>query len=295
MRVVHFSRNFGHQPALNAGLVYACGDAVIVMDSDLQDTPTAIPQFLAQWEQGNQVVYAVRLGRKEAPWEKFLFYAFYRILKAIVTTPLPADAGNFGLIDRRVVDEMLRIPDCDRYFPGLRNWVGFRQCGVPVERHARHDDRPRVSLKQLFLLAKTAIFGFSRAPLSMFYGIAGISFSVFVACSLFALYHRLVTHLAIPGWTSVTMINALFGALNALGIGILGEYVVRIYDQVRQRPPFVVARTSNVRAERLASSADVPIEAVIHGELQQLSQEVRSSFVEPAGGPSWRPGVVTRS
>ncbi|MDA1179461.1 MAG: glycosyltransferase family 2 protein, partial [Planctomycetota bacterium] len=277
VRVIHFSRNFGHQPAVHAGLTYARGDAVVVMDSDLQDSPTALPEFLACWEQGYQVVYAVRTRRKEAVWKKFLFFAFYRVLNSLVTTELPADAGNFGLMDRVVVDEILKIPDCDRYFPGLRNWVGFRQTGIPVERLARHDDHPRVTLRQLFSLAKAAIFGFSRAPLSMFYGIAILSFALFLVCSVYTLYHRFVTHLAIPGWTSVTMVSALFGALNALGISVLGEYVVRIYDQVRQRPSFVVARTTNFsERERCSRQVDLLTEVALHEDVTQLSHEVQT-------------------
>lgn len=294
VRVIHLSRNFGHQPAVHAGLVYARGDAVIVMDSDLQDSPAALPEFIARWEQGYQVVYAVRTGRKEAIWKKFLFYAFYRVLNSIVTTELPADAGNFGLMDRIVVDEILRIPDCDRYFPGLRNWVGFRQTGLPVERLARHDVHPRVTLRQLFSLAKTAIFGFSRAPLSMFYGIAGLSFALFLFCSGFTLYHRFVTHLAIPGWTSVTMVSALFGALNALGISVLGEYVVRIYDQVRQRPPFIVARTANLDThERHCSQLNSQPEVVLHEDITQLSQDVQVVLREGVSNIQCQPSVVS--
>lgn len=246
VRVVHFSRNFGHQAAVQAGLVHASGDLLIVMDSDLQDDPAAIPRMIEQWEHGYDVVYAVRTERKESWWKRSLFHAFYRVLNAISNTPIPADAGNFGLIDRRVAEQVAHLVDCDRFFPGLRRWVGFRQTGVTVERLARYDEKPRVSLTGLFRLAKTAIFSFSTFPLTVFYIFAGLSLTVFVAVTLFALYHRLVTGLAIPGWTSITLVAAFFGALNALGIAILGEYVTRIFDQVRARPQFIVARTANL-------------------------------------------------
>ncbi len=245
IRVLHLSRNFGHQAAVQAGLEYARGDAVVVMDSDLQDDPAAITEFLAHWRAGYDVVYAVRHSRKESPPKRFLFYAFYRILNAVAEIPIPQDAGNFGLVDRTVVKHILQLSDRDRFYPGLRRWVGFRQIGVRVERLARHDSRPRVSLKQLFGLAKTAVFSFSRVPLAVFYMVAVAS--AFVCCGLtaFTLYHKLLTGLATPGWTSITMAASFFGALNALGIAILGEYVIRIYDQVRARPLYLVSRQVN--------------------------------------------------
>ncbi len=258
IRVVHLSRNFGHQAAVQAGLIHARGDAVVLMDSDLQDDPAAIVDFLEQWRAGYDVVYAVRFNRKESPPKRFLFYVFYRVLNAISEMPIPQDAGNFGLVDRTVVDHILQLTDRDRFYPGLRRWVGFRQIGVPVERHARHDDKPRVSMRQLFRLAKSAIFSFSRVPLAMFYSVAALSLLVCAGLCGFTMYHKLFTGLAIPGWTSITMVASFFGALNSLGIAILGEYVIRIYDQVRARPMFIVARKVNF--DRRASEEE-PVEA----------------------------------
>lgn len=247
VRVLHFSRNFGHQAALHAGLSHARGDAVIVMDSDLQDDPAALKLFIEQWQAGYDVVYAVRSERQENLIKRGLFLAFYRVLNRISHTPMPMDAGNFGLIDRRVAEEIASVIDRDRYYPGLRSWVGFRQTGVPVARGRRYDDRPRVSLRGLFRLAKTAIFSFSGVPLSVFYLISGLSLAACIGVAGFALYHKLFTGLAIPGWASTTMIGSFFGALNALGIGILGEYAIRIYDQVRARPHYIVARHTEAR------------------------------------------------
>ncbi len=245
VRVLHLSRNFGHQAAVQAGLAHATGDAVIVMDADLQDDPACLPRFIEKWQAGYDVVYAQRTGRKENWIKRLLFFAFYRVLNAVSTTPIPNDAGNFSLIDRSAVRHVASLTECDRYLPGLRTWVGFRQTGIPVERGARHDDRPRVSMLGLFKLAKTAIISFSRVPLSLFYTIAVVSVLVCMGCTAFTLYHRLLTDLAIPGWTSITIVASFFGAINALGIGVLGEYVVRIYDQVRARPQFIVARSVN--------------------------------------------------
>lgn len=240
--VVHLSRNFGHQSAVQAGLEHADGDVVILMDSDMQDDPNALALFLEAWENGSDVVYAQRRNRKESLPKKFLFHSFYRVLNAISDSPIPSDAGNFSLMDRRVVDAMLRLPETDRYLPGIRSWTGFRQTGVPVDRLARHDDHPRVSLAGLFRLAKTAIFSFSSFPLTLFNGIAALSGTLCLLCMAFVLYHKLFTGDAIPGWTSLVMIASFFGALNALGIGVLGEYVIRIYDQVRQRPLYITER-----------------------------------------------------
>ena len=245
VRIVHLSRNFGHQPAVQAGVSHASGDVIVLMDSDMQDDPSAIQKFLQKWEEGFEVVYAIRTKRKENAIKRMLFYSFYRVLNAIATTPIPMDAGNFSLIDRRVAQQVTNMSERDRFFPGLRHWVGFRQIGVTVERLARHDEQPRVSTAQLFALAKTAIFGFSRAPLNLFYVFAFLSLVVFATSVAFTLFHKFFTQLAIPGWTSITMLASLFGMLNSLGICVLGEYVVRIYDQVRARPGFVVARRVN--------------------------------------------------
>ena len=254
VRVVHFSRNFGHQAAVQAGLLHATGDAVIVMDSDLQDDPSAIREFLAKWQAGYDVVYAVRENRKESLIKRSLFFWFYRILNLLSGTSIPKDAGNFGLVDRRVVLQIAGMTDCDRFYPGLRRWVGFRQIGILVERGARHDDEPRVFMFQLFQLAKTAVFSFSSFPLTMFYGIAALSLVVCLASIGFSLYHKFLTGLAIPGWSSMTMTASFFGAINALGIGILGEYVARIYDQVRARPQFIVSRIMNFESPQDTNS-----------------------------------------
>ncbi len=252
--VIHFSRNYGHQAAVQAGLEHAHGDAVIVMDSDLQDDPAALPKFLAAWKQGYDIVYATRTERKEAAWKRFLFSSFYRVLNSISSVEIPLDAGNFSLIDRQVLNQLNKLPERERYFPGLRSWVGYRQLGIEIERLARYDDNPRVSLMGLFRLAKTAIFSFSNVPLTMFYLIGIVSFLISGALAGFAMYHKLITAAAIPGWTSTTMVVSFFGAINALGIAILGEYAARIYDQVRARPNYLVQRQSGLETAALPSS-----------------------------------------
>ena len=276
IQVVHFSRNFGHQAAVHAGLLHAQGDAIILMDSDLQDDPACLPRFVEAWQSGHDVVYAIRTDRKENAIKRFLFYSFYRVLNQLVASPLPMDAGNFSLLDRRVAQEICRLSESDRYFPGLRNWVGFRQTGITVERLARHDDHPRVTVWQLFRLAKTAIFGFSSVPLSVFYFIGAASLLVCLGTCAFCLYHKIVTGLAIPGWTSITISASFFGSLNAMGIAILGEYVARIYDQVRQRPQFVVAR--NVRSGKSQTEASDGQEREILHSIESLQNSTGLIF-----------------
>ncbi len=246
VRVIHFSRNFGHQAAIQAGLASATGDVVLLMDSDMQDAPEALSRLLLQWQAGYDVVYAVHSERPERWWKRTLFGAFHRLLSKISTTPIPVDAGNFSLMDARVVRAIMRLGEHERYLPGLRSWVGFRQKGIEIRRSARYDGQPRVSLRGLWRLAKTAVFSFSTFPLAVFSLIGCTALAVFLGLSSFSLFCRVFTDLAVPGWTSHVLVASFFGAVNALGISILGEYVVRIYDQVRRRPMYLVDRVVNV-------------------------------------------------
>ena len=260
VRVIHLSRNFGQQAAVQAGMAHARGDAVVLMDSDMQDAPEAIPRFIQQWRAGCDVVYAVRRQRKEGRLKRFLFAAFHRLMSRVACVEVPTDAGNFSLIDCRVARQIAALGESDRYFPGLRSWVGFRQQGIEVERNARYDSSPRVSFYGLCRLAKTAVFSFSSLPLTVFYVIGVAATGLFLGLSCFSLYCKLFTNYAIPGWTSHILAGSFFGALNALGICILGEYVIRIYDQVRGRPPYLIDRTVNVpeNAEADDRSGDAP-------------------------------------
>ncbi len=236
---VRLSRNFGHQAALQAGLDEARGDVIVVMDSDLQDDPRALPRFFEAWRAGHDVVYAIRTHRKESLLKRGLFYTFYRILQAVVDVPIPVDAGNFGLLDRRVVNHLRAFPERTRFFPGLRNWVGFRQIGVPVERLSRYDAVPRVSFWQLVRLAKTAVFGFSSVPIALFTGLAAMTSLAFVLTTT-ATVGVWLTGFPLPAGTHTVLTVLFFAALNSSGIAVLGEYVVRILDQVQGRPAYLV-------------------------------------------------------
>lgn len=285
IRVVHFSRNFGHQPAVHAGLKHARGDAVVLMDSDMQDDPQAVGKMLTEWERGFDVVYAVRTKRKESLVKRTLFHSFYRLMNRVGSINVPMDAGNFGLLDRAVVNNILAVGDHERYLPGIRSWVGFRQTGVEVERLARHDETPRVSVWQLFRLAKSAIFGFSRAPMAAFSWCAGIMAATFVAlfaatatCSLYSV--------TVPTWMTTLATTSFFAALNAVGIAIVGEYVVRIHDQVRNRPRYIVARTTNTKTvhdapQREQSAADID-ELELLNQVDEISRDLKENSIDRA-------------
>jgi polyisoprenyl-phosphate glycosyltransferase len=245
IRVVHLSRNFGRQAAVQAGLAHAGGDAVVLMDSDMQDAPEAIPRFIAAWRAGYDVVYAIRAGRKESLLVRLLCSAFNRLLSAVASVPMSAETGVFGLIDRRVAQKIIHLFESDGYFPGLRAWVGLQQTGIEVERNAQQDRRPWTTLRELLRLTKTAMFSFSSFPLTIFHAIGVAAAAVFAGLGAFSIFCKLFTDLAVPGWTSLILVGSFFGALNALGISILGKYVVRIYNQVRGRPQYVVDRTVN--------------------------------------------------
>ena len=246
VKVLHLSRNFGQTSAVLAGLNSGTGNVFIVMDSDMQDDPSTIPRFLEKWREGFDIVYALRVKRKENFLKVLLFTAFYRILHKLSSFHIPLDAGNFGLIDGRAARLIMQFHESDRFYPGLRSWIGFRQIGIEIERNDRYDKQSRKSLVELFSLARTAVFSFSTIPLLIFYWLSIVSFLVFCGFSTFALYHKFITGLSIPGWTSMIMISCFFGSLNSLGIAILGEYIARIYDQVRARPAFIIKRMVNM-------------------------------------------------
>jgi glycosyltransferase involved in cell wall biosynthesis len=270
VRVVHLSRNFGHQAAVQAGLAHATGDVVLLMDSDMQDAPESLGRFLEHWQEGYDVVYAVRTDRQERLWKRVLFAGFHRTLSAIADTAIPVDAGNFSLMDARVVREIVRLGDRDRYLPGLRSWVGFQQKGIEVRRAPRYDGNPRVSMRGLWRLAKTAIFSFSTFPLVLFSCIGYLALAVFFALSGYSLFCRLFTDLAVPGWTSQVLIDSFFGAVNALGIAMLGQYVARIYDQVRARPMYLIDRGVNLTASDASPATKPAAPAVNDSDYERL-------------------------
>jgi dolichol-phosphate mannosyltransferase len=242
VRLVRLSRNFGHQAAVTAGLGHASGSAVVLMDGDLQDPPETIPTLVERWREGNEIVHTVKTSRKESWPRRVAFRAFYRMIRTLSSdTDLPLQSGLFSLLDRRVVDELERMPERNRYLAGLRSWVGFRQTAVEYERDARWSGEPRVSVARLFGLAFDGIFSFSNLPLRLatLLGLV-VSLAAFVLMATI-LYLRLFTDRAILGWASLMTSTLFLGGVILVTIGIIGEYTGRIYDEVKRRPLYIVA------------------------------------------------------
>jgi len=246
-RLIQLSRNFGHQPALTAGIDSASGDAVVLMDGDLQDKPEAIPEFIKVWETGPEVVYAIRSSRKEQFFYRSLFKGFYWIQHRLSGINQPLDAGIFCLLDRRVVTALKEMPERNRYFPGLRAYAGYQQVGIPVDRDARYAGTSRVSIPGLFKLAIDGIISFSYVPIRLVTA-SGCLVALFsFAYAIRVLHKKLVTGEAILGWAS-TMIAILFlGGIQLITLGLLGEYIGRIYEEVKNRPYYIIRSKTNFK------------------------------------------------
>ena len=240
--VVALSRNFGHQTALTAALDHVSGDVVLVMDADLQDPPEALSLFLEQHAKGFDVVYAQRVDRKEGLLLRLSYFVFYRLIAKLSALDLPLDAGDFGLMSRRVVDEVRRSPEHHRYLRGLRRWVGFRQTGVVVERSARAAGTSKYSPAKLLKLAFDGIFAFSIAPLraAALLGVLAVAASCLYA--LYSLYVKLALNQSPRGFTALVLIVTFLSGLQLVFLGVMGEYLGRVYEEVKGRPLYVVDR-----------------------------------------------------
>jgi dolichol-phosphate mannosyltransferase len=242
VRAVHFSRNFGHQAALAAGLQHASGRGVVVLDADLQDPPELIPELVARWRDGYQVVYAQRRKReREGVVKRGAAFLFYRTLKRITRFEIPADTGDFCLMDRAVVDLLNAMPERNRYVRGLRAWVGFRQTAVPFDRPPRYAGEPKYTFAGSFGLAVNGILALSKFPLRVatYFGLL-VSFASFLLGAWYIVQRMLGNSGLVRGWASIVVIVLFLGGVQLLTIGIIGEYLSRIYDEVKQRPLFVV-------------------------------------------------------
>ena len=242
IKAVHLARNFGHQAAISAGLRAAGGDAVAVMDGDLQDSPETLPVFLARWQAGYDVVYAIR-GRRAESWPKRLGYrVFYRLLSHISEIEIPLDSGDFSLMSRRVVDVVNAMPERTRFVRGMRSWAGFRQIGVEHVRGPRVAGEAKYTYGRLLRLALDGFFSFSYRPLQLasLFGVVVSSLALALAAGLVVL--KLTHGIPLVGWTSLMVAVLFMGGVQLICVGILGEYVGRIYEESRGRPPYLVAR-----------------------------------------------------
>ncbi|MBI5569273.1 MAG: glycosyltransferase family 2 protein [Desulfomonile tiedjei] len=242
-KAVRLGRNFGHQAAISAGIHFAGGDCVVVMDGDLQDSPEDIGHFIEKWREGYHVVYAVRTRRKESSAKKAAYKVFYRMLAALSYVHMPLDAGDFGLMDRKVVDILKSMPERNRFVRGLRSWVGFKQIGIPHERQARAAGEVKYTYWKLLKLAVDGIFSFSAIPLRLatFLGIGTSILSIIAAVfylltRLFPAFFQGIGFPMVPGFASLIIAVFFLGGVQLTCLGIVGEYIARIYDEVKARP-----------------------------------------------------------
>ena len=251
VKIVSFSRNFGHQLAITAGLDYASGDAVIIIDADLQDPPEVIPELIAKWREGYDVVYAVRKERKGESWFKeWTAKLFYRLIYRITDVDIPKDTGDFRLMDRKVVEALRTMRERNRFMRGLSVWVGFKQAGVYYVREPRFAGETKYPFRKMLKFALDAITSFSYVPLQLAtytgFAIAGLS----LVAVLIAVYLRLTTGRALLG-QATTLVAVLFlGGIQLIFLGIIGEYLGRIYDEVKARPLYIVAETIGFNGEQ---------------------------------------------
>ncbi|WP_297345452.1 glycosyltransferase family 2 protein [Amnibacterium sp.] len=240
--VMSFSRNFGHQVAVTAGLDHADGDAVIVMDTDLQDPPAVSLELVSRWESGVDVAYAQRRTRKDGAFKRASAHAFYWLLSRLASIEIPRDVGDFRLLDRRVVLELRRYPEHHRFLRGLVSYVGFRQEAVLFDRDARFSGVTGYSLRKMFRLAVDGVVGFSTVPLHL---ISRLGFAISALSFVGVLYVLAVRFLApqdaVPGWAFVTVAMFLLGGIQLIMLGVLGSYVGRTYVEVQHRPLYTVA------------------------------------------------------
>ena len=240
-RSIHFSRNFGHQAAVTAGLHFARGRAVVVMDADLQDPPELLATMLAKWREGYHVVYAQRIKRHaEGPLKRGIAFVYYRVLQRLTDVDIPADTGDFCLMDRRVVNQLNRMPERNRYLRGLRAWLGFRQTAVQFERPPRYAGEPKYTFWKSLALGVNGVVGFSKIPLRFATYLGMLVSAVSLVLTAWALYQRFVGADTVRGWASTLVVILLLGGVQLLMIGVVGEYLSRIYDEVKQRPMYVI-------------------------------------------------------
>jgi glycosyltransferase involved in cell wall biosynthesis len=239
--LIELSRNFGHQAAISAGLAHVDGDAAILMDGDLQDPPEVIPDLLARWREGAQVVQAKRRSRKETGIRRLGFDAFHKVFSWLSDFPIPSQTGIFGLLDRQVAEELNRLHEKNRFLPGLRSWLGFRQEVVTYDRQERAAGQPKQTLKRLARYGLDAVFSFSYKPLRLMTAVGMcISAGGFLLAVIFVIKRVLGIEVAQTGFTTLVTVFLFLGGIQLIAVGLLGEYMARIYDEVKQRPLYII-------------------------------------------------------
>ena len=260
VRAIGLSRNFGHQPALTAGIHFATGRCVILIDGDLQDPPELIPQLIGKWVEGYQVVVAERGSRTDTGARGWGFKLFYPLMKRLSSLPAGPDAGIFGLMDRAVIEQLDKLPERNRFIPGLRSWLGFKQTSVIYDRQDRQSGAPKQSLQHLLKYAMDAMISFSYKPLRWVtytgFSISAVTFLLAVYYLIEFLYRHGRTYGS--GFTTIIMCILFLGGVQLISIGILGEYVGRIYEEIKQRPLYVIQEMIGFHSETPESRAAPP-------------------------------------
>lgn len=238
-----FARNFGHQIAVTAGLNFTRGKVIVVLDGDLQDPPELIPDMVEKWRQGYQVVYAQRIKRHKESWfKRFTAYSFYRILKYLADVDIPTDTGDFCLMDRQIVELLNAMPERNRYIRGLRSWVGFRQTAIPFERDPRFAGDVKYTFRKSLALAVNSLVSFSKVPLRISTYLGLLSAALALLMSVLILYWRLTApNSPLTGFAAIAIAILFLGSVQLISIGILGEYIGRIYEEVKGRPLYTLA------------------------------------------------------
>ncbi|GKX65419.1 glycosyltransferase family 2 protein [Inconstantimicrobium mannanitabidum] len=245
-KVISFSRNFGHQNAVTAGIFAATGDALVIIDADLQDPPELIPDLVAKWQEGYDVVYAKRKQRKGETWFKlFTAKCFYKFLHSMSEVEIPKDTGDFRLIDRKVGEVFKNMPERNRFIRGMMSWVGFKQYAFEYERQERFAGSTKYPLKKMLKFASDGIIAFSSKPLKMISYLGGITIFISIILLIYSLIIRIIGVNAQPGWTSIIVAISLFSGVQLLSLGIIGQYIARIYDESKNRPLYIVDEKIN--------------------------------------------------
>jgi dolichol-phosphate mannosyltransferase len=254
VKVLRLTRNFGHQLALTAGLDAAAGDAIIVMDADLQDPPELVPELVERWREGNEIVYAVRRDRTVEPWWRRSTIAFaYRVLNRMSDIEIPVDAGDFRLVDRRALDAFKALRESNRYVRGMFSWVGFKQVGVPYTRDPRYGGKTKYPLRKLIRLGSDGLMSFSDAPLRLSLILGFVVSAGALLLGVTSIVLRIAGIGYVPGWSSIVAVVSLLGGVQLIVVGMLGLYVGRIYDEVKGRPLYLVRDAYGLAGEQSAA------------------------------------------
>ncbi len=249
VKVIYLSRNFGHQAAITAGLEHARGDAVVMIDADLQDPPELIPEMVERWRDGADVVYAVRETREgETRMKLWTAHIFYRLMARMAQLELPVDSGDFRLMDRRALDALLAMPERARFLRGMTVWIGFTQTAVPYKRDARVAGQTKFTMRRMIRFSFDAISSFSYFPLQLA-TLIGFFISVIAFLAIPATVIARYSDLFVPGISTTLIIVLLLGGIQLMTLGVIGEYVGRIYDEVKRRPLYVVRETTNIDSD----------------------------------------------